>query len=122
MTVFYCTCLLSGYGVITDIETCYTARIMLISLIPFLVILLAKAFPSVAGKKVIYLIALIITFILLIGYMGSQVTYSFLEHWNTEIFKGDLYRSDLFFNYTADIRSMDSEPEIRIFDEQICQR
>ncbi|KAG8385479.1 hypothetical protein BUALT_Bualt03G0049600 [Buddleja alternifolia] len=62
-----------GYGIVTDVETSYTARIMLISLVPFLILLIAKAFNSSSGKRAIILIALIITFSLLIAFMFYQI-------------------------------------------------
>lgn len=65
---------LSGVGVVTDVETSYTARIMLITLIPLCVLLLAGFFGQ-SGKRVVMLIALIITVLLLIGFMLYQVMY-----------------------------------------------
>ncbi|KAG6392017.1 hypothetical protein SASPL_146219 [Salvia splendens] len=61
-----------GYGVVTDVETSYTARIMLIPLIPFLILLLAEAFSSSSVKRVFLLIALIVTVMLLFGFILYQ--------------------------------------------------
>ncbi|KAL0305673.1 UNVERIFIED_CONTAM: Sodium/calcium exchanger NCL2 [Sesamum radiatum] len=62
----------AGYGIVTDVETSYTARIMLITLVPFLILLLAKVFHSSSGRRVTILIALIVTFILLFAYIFYQ--------------------------------------------------
>lgn len=56
----------------TDVETSYTARIMLLTLVPLVVLQLVKLFHS-TGRQVIILIALIITLGLLIGYILYQV-------------------------------------------------
>ncbi|KAL1537816.1 sodium/calcium exchanger NCL2-like [Salvia divinorum] len=61
-----------GHGVVTDVETSYTARIMLIPLIPFLILLLAAAFSSSSVKRVFLLIALIVSVMLLFGFILYQ--------------------------------------------------
>ncbi|GER46846.1 sodium/calcium exchanger family protein /calcium-binding EF hand family protein [Striga asiatica] len=47
----------SNYGIVTDAETSYTVRLMLITLIPFFVLLLTKVFSSSNGRRLIILIA-----------------------------------------------------------------
>lgn len=59
-------------GIVTDVETSYTARIILISLSPFLFLLLQQIIPSRSGKRVVILIALLITLALLIAYVLYQ--------------------------------------------------
>ncbi|KAK4858859.1 hypothetical protein QYF36_023071 [Acer negundo] len=68
---------LTGYGVKTDAETKYTARIMLVSMIPFLLLQLAKVIHSSTGTRVIVLVSLIITLVFLITYW----TYQIFEPW-----------------------------------------
>ncbi|KAK1557099.1 hypothetical protein Q3G72_017912 [Acer saccharum] len=68
---------LTGYGVETDAETKYTARIMLVSMIPFLLLQLAKVIHSSTGTRVIVLVSLIITLVFLITYW----TYQIFEPW-----------------------------------------
>ncbi|KAK3207018.1 hypothetical protein Dsin_021064 [Dipteronia sinensis] len=68
---------LTGYGVKTDAETKYTARIMLVSMIPFLLLQLAKVIHSPTGTRLIVLVSLIITLVLLITYW----TYQIFEPW-----------------------------------------
>lgn len=60
-------------GVVTDIETSYTARIMLISLVPFLILIFAIIFNSTSGRRAIVLVALIVTVALLVAYVVYQV-------------------------------------------------
>ncbi|KAK6154757.1 hypothetical protein DH2020_009005 [Rehmannia glutinosa] len=61
-----------GSGVITDVETSYTARIILVTLVPFLILQLEGFFSSSSGRRVIILIALIITVVLLFAYVFYQ--------------------------------------------------
>ncbi|KAK4491640.1 hypothetical protein RD792_002402 [Penstemon davidsonii] len=68
-----------GSGIVTDVETSYTARIMLITLVPFLVLLLARFFGS-SGSRVILLIALIITIILLFAYIFYQIFQPWIQN------------------------------------------
>lgn len=64
----------TGYGVSTDVETYYTARIMMVSLIPFLILQLAKILNSTSGARIIVLVSLIVTLVILIVYCTYQVT------------------------------------------------
>ncbi|XP_057764343.1 sodium/calcium exchanger NCL2-like [Salvia miltiorrhiza] len=68
-----------GYGIVTDVETSYTARIMLIPLIPFLILLLAQAFSSSSVKRVILLIALIVSVMLLFGFILYQAFQPWIQ-------------------------------------------
>lgn len=65
---------LSGYGVTTDVETKATARIMMVSLIPFLVLQVAKMLSSSSGIRVVILVSLLIAFAFLVIYCIYQVT------------------------------------------------
>ncbi|XP_071723670.1 sodium/calcium exchanger NCL-like [Rutidosis leptorrhynchoides] len=60
-------------GVSTDIWTCYAARIMAISIFPFLVVQLPQIFKSNSGRHLGVLIALIISVVLLLCYCIYQV-------------------------------------------------
>ncbi|KAL9232461.1 hypothetical protein vseg_007572 [Gypsophila vaccaria] len=64
---------LLGSGVSTDIWTSYAARIMAISVIPFLVVQLPQALNSDSGRHLAVLIALIISLLMLISYCVYQV-------------------------------------------------
>ncbi|KAB1670595.1 hypothetical protein ES319_1Z154400v1 [Gossypium barbadense] len=65
-------------GVSTDIWTCYAARIMAISVIPFLIVQLPQALSSTSGRLAV-LIALIISLLMLISYCVYQKTNRFRE-------------------------------------------
>lgn len=64
-----------GCGITTDQEASYTARIMVISVTPFLIIQLLKFIPSSSGKLSVILIALTISIVLLLLYFFYQVWY-----------------------------------------------
>ncbi|KAH6829132.1 hypothetical protein C2S53_013280 [Perilla frutescens var. hirtella] len=82
-----------GYGVVTDVEASYTARIMLIPLIPFLILLLAEAFSSSSVKRVIVLIALIVSVTLLISFILYQAFRPWIQFRRFE-FLMDKYAKD----------------------------
>ncbi|KAJ6766993.1 EF-HAND CALCIUM-BINDING DOMAIN CONTAINING PROTEIN [Salix purpurea] len=68
-----------GYGVKTDIVTKYTARIILLSMIPYLILELSKAFNSSSATRAGVLIALIITVVLLVTYCTFQVFQPWIQ-------------------------------------------
>ncbi|KDP21052.1 hypothetical protein JCGZ_21523 [Jatropha curcas] len=63
---------LTGYGVRTDNQTKTTARIMLLSMIPFLLLQLAKILNSTLATRIIVIVSLIVTLIYLITYCIYQ--------------------------------------------------
>ncbi|XP_039064670.1 sodium/calcium exchanger NCL2-like, partial [Hibiscus syriacus] len=69
---------LTGYGVRTDAETKYSAMIMLLSMIPFLILQLAKILSS--AKRAIVLISLLTSFALLAGYCTCQVFEPWIQN------------------------------------------
>ncbi|PIN24277.1 hypothetical protein CDL12_02987 [Handroanthus impetiginosus] len=69
-----------GFGVVTDAETSYTARLISATLIPFLILLLAKVFNSSSGRSWIILIAFLVTVILLIAYVYYQTFQPWIRH------------------------------------------
>ncbi|KAG6778819.1 hypothetical protein POTOM_015167 [Populus tomentosa] len=71
--------LVLGYGVRTDIVTKYTARIILLSMIPYLILELSKVFNSSSATRAGVLIALIITVILLVTYCTFQVFQPWIQ-------------------------------------------
>ncbi|XP_057764344.1 sodium/calcium exchanger NCL-like [Salvia miltiorrhiza] len=60
-------------GVNVDDDTCRTAKIMLLSLIPYVVLQLVYAFDSSSGKRIITLIALVVSSLSLIAYFAYQI-------------------------------------------------
>ncbi|MBA0580152.1 hypothetical protein Gorai_022381 [Gossypium raimondii] len=66
-------------GVSTDIWTCYAARIMAISVIPFLIVQLPQALSSTSGRHLAVLIALVISLLMLISYCVYQVFQPWIQ-------------------------------------------
>lgn len=70
---------LTGSGVITDIDTSYTARIVMISVIPLLILQLTNVVSSSSGSHLIVLISLIVTLVLLISYNLYQIFQPWIQ-------------------------------------------
>ncbi|KAJ9690607.1 hypothetical protein PVL29_012986 [Vitis rotundifolia] len=70
---------LTGYGVRTDDATSYTARIMILSMIPFLILQLAKLINSSSGIRVVILISLLVTLVFLFLYCFYQVFQPWIQ-------------------------------------------
>ncbi|KAM7492192.1 hypothetical protein LguiA_035113 [Lonicera macranthoides] len=64
---------LTGSGVSTDIWTCYAARIMLISVIPFIIVQIPQPFCTYDQSRIAILISLIFSIFFLISYFIYQV-------------------------------------------------
>ncbi|KAK3010416.1 hypothetical protein RJ639_012309 [Escallonia herrerae] len=71
---------LNRFGVTTDIQTSFTARIMMLSMVPFLILQLAKIMNSSSGTRVAVLVALLITLALLSAY----IFYLVFQPWIAE--------------------------------------
>ena len=71
--MLFSLCVHAGYGVRTDDATRYTARIMILSMIPFLILQLAKLINSSSGIRVVILISLLVTLVFLFLYCFYQV-------------------------------------------------
>lgn len=70
---------LTGSGVSTDIWTCYAARIMAISILPFIVVQLLQTLHSTSGKHLAVLIGLILSLAILISYCLYQVFQPWIQ-------------------------------------------
>ncbi|XP_075669433.1 sodium/calcium exchanger NCL-like [Castanea sativa] len=70
---------LTESGVSTDIWTSYAARMMVISVIPFLVVQIPQLLNSTSGRHLAVLIGLIVSFILLIAYCLFQVLQPWIQ-------------------------------------------
>ncbi|KAJ6738244.1 EF-HAND CALCIUM-BINDING DOMAIN CONTAINING PROTEIN [Salix koriyanagi] len=102
-------CLSNGYGVKTDIVTKYTARIILLSMIPYLILELSKAFNSSSATRAGVLIALIITVVLLVTYCTFQVFQPWIQDRTLE------YLILLFHKIDLNKNGQISEDEVRAF-------
>ncbi|KAK8527463.1 hypothetical protein V6N13_085293 [Hibiscus sabdariffa] len=70
---------LTETGVSTDIWTCYAARIMAISVFPFLIVQLPQVLHSTSGRHLAVLIALIVSILMLISYCVYQVFQPWIQ-------------------------------------------
>ena len=61
-------------GVSTDIWTSYTARLMVISIIPYLIVQIPQLLNSTSGRHLALLIGLIVSLLLLVSYCLFQVS------------------------------------------------
>ncbi|KAI3495338.1 hypothetical protein L1887_37649 [Cichorium endivia] len=68
---------LTAYGVTTDNETSYTARIMLVSVIPFILLQL----PAIIGSTSITRVIILITLILVLSMFITYIMYQIFQPW-----------------------------------------
>ncbi|KAA8535254.1 hypothetical protein F0562_030257 [Nyssa sinensis] len=79
--------LLTGSGITTDKKTSYTAGIMLLSLIPFIILQLSHIFEKSLGSRVVILIALIVSVSLLLSYFMYQIFDPWMQERSLEYTK-----------------------------------
>ncbi|XWS52142.1 hypothetical protein CRYUN_Cryun11dG0041800 [Craigia yunnanensis] len=70
---------LTETGVSTDIWTCYAARIMAISVIPFIIVQLPQLLDSTSARRLAVLIALIVSASMLVSYCLYQVFQPWIQ-------------------------------------------
>ncbi|BBH01700.1 hypothetical protein Prudu_012058 [Prunus dulcis] len=70
---------LTGSGVSTDIWTSYAARIMVISVIPFIIVQLPQLLNSNLGKDIAVLVSLIVSVALFLSYCLYQVFQPWIQ-------------------------------------------
>lgn len=63
----------AGSGVSTDVWTCYAARIMVLSVVPFIIVQLPQVLNTTSISRVTVLISLIVSISLVIAYSIYQV-------------------------------------------------
>ncbi|XP_004489056.1 sodium/calcium exchanger NCL [Cicer arietinum] len=78
---------LTGSGVSTDIWTSYAARIMVISVIPFLIVQLPQILHSTSGRHLAVLIGLAVSICLLISYCLYQIFQPWIQRRKLEYIK-----------------------------------
>ncbi|XP_042038262.1 sodium/calcium exchanger NCL2-like [Salvia splendens] len=83
----------AGSSITTDVETSWTARLVLVASVPYLILELQNAITSSSVKKVFILIALIITVALLFGYILFQSFQPWIQNRHFE-FMVDKYAKD----------------------------
>ncbi|XXG66742.1 hypothetical protein AAC387_Pa06g0257 [Persea americana] len=80
-------CSLTGSGVTTDAPTGRASRIMIISVIPFIVVQLPKVFHISSGSRIAVLISLILAVAFLISYCLYQVVEPWIQKRRVEYVK-----------------------------------
>nr|CAD1822259.1 unnamed protein product [Ananas comosus var. bracteatus] len=70
---------LFGSGVSTDMQTSYAARIMSISILPFIIVQLPKIFHFHSGQRLVVLLALIVSVLLVLSYCLYQVFQPWIQ-------------------------------------------
>ncbi|XP_050369513.1 sodium/calcium exchanger NCL2-like [Argentina anserina] len=68
---------ITGYGVTTDSDTRATARIMAVSLIPFLILQVAKVLNSTSGIRIVILVSLLVS----IAFLATYCIYQVFQPW-----------------------------------------
>ncbi|PON57406.1 Parvalbumin [Trema orientale] len=86
---------LTGYGITTDVETSVTARIMLVSLIPFFILQLAKVVNSSSGIRVIVLVSFIVSVAFLVVYCIYQMFEPWIQNRRLEFVLRKYIRKNL---------------------------
>ncbi|KAH6829133.1 hypothetical protein C2S53_014827 [Perilla frutescens var. hirtella] len=79
-------------GVKIDKKTSYTAGIMLLSLIPYVVLQLVYVFNTYSGKRIITLIALIVSSLSLLSYFTYQIWDPWMQERSLNYSKFDIVR------------------------------
>ncbi|XP_068665143.1 sodium/calcium exchanger NCL1-like [Aristolochia californica] len=72
-------CDLYGSGVTTDQQTSHAAKIMIISVIPFLIVQVPKIFHLSSGSRLVVLISLIVSIVFLVSYCIFQVYQPWIQ-------------------------------------------
>ncbi|CAB4277403.1 unnamed protein product [Prunus armeniaca] len=110
---------LTGSGVSTDIWTSYAARIMAISVIPFLIVQLPQLLNSTSGRHLAVLISLIFSVVLLVSYCLYQVFQPWIQRRKIAYAKHKHVISGLLHHLTNQGRLLteDGEP-----DEEIIKK
>nr|XP_043622267.1 sodium/calcium exchanger NCL2-like [Erigeron canadensis] len=103
---------LTAYGVATDNETSYTARIMLVAVIPFFLLQLPAILNSTSVTRVILLVTLIIVVSLFFAYM----TYQMFQPWIQN--RGFEYATQRFVKSKLEaLLSTNGKPNVRLIKE-----
>ncbi|XP_020251410.1 uncharacterized protein LOC109828852 [Asparagus officinalis] len=70
---------LFGSGITTDLQTTYAARIMAISIVPFVIVQLPRIFKFPSGQRLMVLVAFIVSVALVLSYCLYQVFQPWIQ-------------------------------------------
>ncbi|CAL9199547.1 sodium/calcium exchanger NCL1-like isoform X2 [Musa acuminata AAA Group] len=82
-------------GISTDVQTSYAARIMAISVVPFIIVQLPRVFKFPSGQRLAVLVALIVAIALLLSYCLYQVLQPWIQRRRLEFAKHRLVMSGI---------------------------
>ncbi|CAD5186067.1 unnamed protein product [Musa acuminata subsp. malaccensis] len=82
-------------GISTDVQTSYAARIMAISVVPFIIVQLPRIFKFPSGQRLAVLVALIVAIALLLSYCLYQVLQPWIQRRRLEFAKHRLVMSGI---------------------------
>ncbi|KAL5565136.1 hypothetical protein UlMin_028300 [Ulmus minor] len=102
---------LTGSGVSTDIWTSYAARIMAVSVFPFLIVQLPQLLNSTSGRHLAVLIGLIVSFSLFVSYCLYQVFQPWIQKRRLDYVKHKHVISGILKHANALERLLDEEGE-----------
>ncbi|KAL8236128.1 hypothetical protein R6Q59_017209 [Mikania micrantha] len=100
---------LTAYGVATDSETSYTSRIMLVSMIPFLILQLPKIINATSVTQVIVLLTLVLTSTLFVAYAVYQIFQPWIQNR-----RFDYIRQKFVKNKLLKLLSTNGKPNVQL--------
>ncbi|KAK9064277.1 hypothetical protein SSX86_015657 [Deinandra increscens subsp. villosa] len=103
---------LTAYGLTTDSETSYTARIMLVSMIPFLILQLPKLINSSSVTRVIVLLTLILSLSFFIAYAVYQIFQPWIQNR-----RFDYVRQKFVKNSLLKLLSTNGKPNVQLIKQ-----
>ncbi|CAI9292780.1 unnamed protein product [Lactuca saligna] len=103
---------LTAYGVTTDNETSYTARIMLVSAIPFILLQLPTIINSTSITRVIILLTLLLVLSMYITYITYQMFQPWIENRRSEYVTQKFVKDKL-----QTLLSTNGKPNVRLIRE-----
>nr|DAD21137.1 TPA_asm: hypothetical protein HUJ06_022600 [Nelumbo nucifera] len=105
---------LTGFGVVTDLETNYTAKIMLLSLVPFIIVQLPKLLNMPSGERIAIIISLVVSLTLLVSYCFYQVFQPWIQNRRLE-YLWHKYAQD---NLLQKLLTNDGKPNMTVIKDQ----
>ncbi|CAN4117691.1 unnamed protein product [Withania somnifera] len=86
----------TGAGLVTDLETCYTARIMVLSVIPFIIILVPTVLHlSASPERIFIILCLVVSIVLLLSYFFYQIFEPWIQKRRLEYIKHEHFVVDI---------------------------
>ncbi|KAJ8556066.1 hypothetical protein K7X08_022824 [Anisodus acutangulus] len=86
----------TGAGMVTDLETCYTARIMVLFVIPLIIILVPTILHlSATPKRIFIILSLVISIVFLLSYFFYQIFQPWIQKRRLEYIKHEHFVVDI---------------------------